>query len=53
MSDVRWATVAEIERGDVRISTAPSQPKWLFRRAIVTHALFKSDEVDLEPWASP
>jgi 8-oxo-dGTP pyrophosphatase MutT (NUDIX family) len=52
MSDVRWARVAEIERGDVTLSTPPSQPKWLFRRAIAIHALLKHDEVDLEPWAS-
>jgi len=52
MSDVRWATVAEIERGDVRLSAPPSQPMWLFRRAIAVHALLKDDDVDLEPSTS-
>ena len=50
MSNVRWATVGEIERGDVSL-TVPSQP-WLFQRAIAVHALFKEDKVDLEPWAN-
>ena len=50
MSDVRWSTLAEIERGDVSL-LVPSQP-WMFQRAIAVHALFKDDEVDLEPWAS-
>ena len=48
-SNVRWATVGEIERGDVSL-TVPSQP-WLFQRAIAVHALLKDDKVDLEPWA--
>ncbi len=49
-SDVRWATLAEIERGDVSL-LLPRQP-WLLRRAIAVHALFKDDEVDLEPWGN-
>jgi 8-oxo-dGTP pyrophosphatase MutT (NUDIX family) len=49
-SDVRWATLAEIERGDVSL-LLPRQP-WLLRRAIAVHALFKEDEVDLEPWGN-
>ncbi len=49
LSDVRWVTIAEIERGDVSL-LVPSQP-WLFQRAIAVHALLKDDEVDLEPWA--
>jgi 8-oxo-dGTP pyrophosphatase MutT (NUDIX family) len=47
LSDVRWATLAEIERGDVRL-LVPSQP-WLLRRALAVHALFKDDDVELEP----
>ena len=50
MSDVRWSTLAEIERGDVSL-LVPSQP-WMFQRAIAVHARFKDDEVDLEPWAN-
>ena len=48
MSDVRWATVAEIEQGDVRLAEPPSQPLWLFGRAVALHALLKDDNLDLE-----
>jgi len=49
MSDVRWATVAEIEQGDVTLAVRPSQPLWLFRRAVAMHALLKDEQVELEP----
>jgi 8-oxo-dGTP pyrophosphatase MutT (NUDIX family) len=49
MSDVRWATLAEIERGDLSL-LVPSEP-WMFRRALSVHSLLKGDNVDLEPWA--
>jgi 8-oxo-dGTP pyrophosphatase MutT (NUDIX family) len=48
-SAVRWATVAEVEQGDVRLAVRPSQPLWLFRRAVALHALLKDDNLDLEP----
>ncbi len=47
-SAVRWATVAEIEEGDVSLAEPPSQPLWLFRRAVALHALLKDDNLDLE-----
>ena len=50
MSDVRWASVAEIERGEVSL-LVPSQP-WLFRRAVAVHSLLRGEQVDLEPWAN-
>ena len=50
MSDVRWATVTEIEQGEMSL-LVPSQP-WLFQRAIAVHTLLKDDKVDLEPWAN-
>ena len=51
MSAVRWATLAEIERGDVSL-TVLSQPSWLFQHAVAVHTLLKDDELDLEPWAN-
>ena len=48
MSDIRWAGIDEIERGEVGLVT-PTQP-WLFRRALAVHTLLKNEQVDLEPW---
>jgi 8-oxo-dGTP pyrophosphatase MutT (NUDIX family) len=48
MSEFRWASLGEIESGELTLSV-PSQP-WLFRRAFAVHALFKAEAVELEPW---
>jgi 8-oxo-dGTP pyrophosphatase MutT (NUDIX family) len=47
-SAVQWASVAEIEQGEVRIAEPPSQPLWLFRRAAALHALLEDDNLDVE-----
>ena len=47
-SAARWATVAEIEEGDVSLAEPPSQPRWLFRRAVALHGLLKDDNLDHE-----
>jgi len=47
-SAVRWATVAEIEEGDVSLAEPPSQPLWLFRRAVAVHTFLKDDNLGSE-----
>jgi class 3 adenylate cyclase/8-oxo-dGTP pyrophosphatase MutT (NUDIX family) len=48
MSDIRWAGIDEIERGEVSL-VVPTQP-WLIRRAVAVHTLLKNEQVNLEPW---
>jgi class 3 adenylate cyclase/ADP-ribose pyrophosphatase YjhB (NUDIX family) len=48
MSEFRWASLHEIESAQLSLAV-PSQ-SWLFRRALTVHALFKGEQVELEPW---
>jgi 8-oxo-dGTP pyrophosphatase MutT (NUDIX family) len=47
-SEVWWAGAREIA-SDETILVVPSQ-RWLFRRALAVHQLFRDEAIDLEPW---
>jgi 8-oxo-dGTP pyrophosphatase MutT (NUDIX family) len=47
-SAVRWAGPQEIASEEL-VLVVPSQ-RWLFRRALAIHQLFRDDSDDLEPW---
>jgi 8-oxo-dGTP pyrophosphatase MutT (NUDIX family) len=47
-SEVRWVSLREVQSGKLPL-LVPSQ-SWIFQRALAVHAIFKDEQVVLEPW---